>query len=254
MRQPGSATHQRSSNKENISGRLGPFGIQTEAQIGDHLIKLVQQIDTGIVALRIEQGATKSCLRENMPGHHDGEKYGGHQIGEDQHAILRYLSIGNAFHAAEYGIEEHNRHADDHTGVNVDLEKPGEDDTSAAHLTSDISKRDKDDTDHRHGARRTGVVTITDKIRNGKFAKLSQVRRQQHGQQYIAPRPAHQVHRGVITRVGNNTGHGNKRCCRHPVGGSGGAIGHRRHPATRHIKFLGRSGSRPDRDADIQGK
>ena len=178
-----------------------------------------------------------------MTGHHDGQEDCRHQEGKDKHAILSHLGIGNPFHAAKYRIEEHDAHTDNHTGIHIHFQETGKHNTGATHLPGHVGKGHKDHADHGHGPRYVRVVTVTDKIGHRKLAKLAKIGCQQHRQQHIAPRPPHQVNRGIVTGVGNNPRHGNKRGCGHPVRRRRRAVGDGRHTATSHVKVFGRPGS-----------
>src|SRR5690606_3960663 len=122
----------------------GPGGVGTEAEIRHHLIEFLQQVNTGVSAASIEHGGTKAGLRQHMAGHHDRQEHRRHQIGKNQHAVLRHLCIGDALHATEYRVEKYNRHANDDTNIHIHFEEACEHDTDTAHLPGHIGKRHED--------------------------------------------------------------------------------------------------------------
>ena len=65
------------------------------------------------------------------------EDCGNHE-GKNQHAILRDLGVGNAFHTAKDGVEQHDGHPHQHTGLNRHFQESSEDHPNAPHLTRDI--------------------------------------------------------------------------------------------------------------------
>ena len=134
VRQAGGADHQRRGDAEHVECSLDARGIGVEAQLDVQAVELVQQV--GAVA----QGRAETHLRDDVAGHQQGDEDRRHQVGEDQHAVLGHLGIGDALHAAEHGVEEHDRHADDHAGVDVHLEEAREHDADAAHLPGDVGE------------------------------------------------------------------------------------------------------------------
>ena len=66
----------------------------------------------------------------------------------DQHPVLRDLRPGDAFHATERGIDEHDRHADDDADRDVDLEESAEHDADATHLSGDVGETDEERAKH----------------------------------------------------------------------------------------------------------
>ena len=227
VRQTGGTAHQRGGDEEHIDGGLLTFGISAEAEILNNAVQSLKQVDTGVVTGGVQHRGAEAGLRQHMAGHQNGQEHRRYQEGENQYAVLGNLGVGNPLHAAEYGVEEHDRHADHHAHVHVHFQEAGEHDTHAAHLAGHIGKGDKDHADHRDGTRHVGIVTVTNEVRHGELAEFSQVGRQQHRQQHIAAGPPHQIHRGVVTGEGDDTRHGNKRCRGHPVRRGGRAVGDR---------------------------
>ena len=252
VRQAGGPAHQGGGDKEHVDGGFAAVGIGAEAKLLNHLIQAFQKIDASVVTGGIQHRGAKAGLWQYVSGHHDGQEYRRHQESENQHAILSDLSVGNAFHATQYGVEEHDGHADDHADVHIHFQEAGEHDANAAHLPGHIGERYEYHTNHRHRPGHVGVVTVTDEIRHGKLAELAQVRRQKHRQEDITTSPSHQVYGGVIAGVGDNPSHGNKGRGGHPVRGRGGTIGHRGNPTAGHVELLGGTGPRPDRDTNIE--
>src|SRR3546814_3505507 len=110
-----------------------------------------------------------------MAGEHDRDEDGPHHVGKDPHAVLRHLSVGDALHATHHRVEEHQRHADDHSGGNVHFQEAAEYDTDTAHLTGHVGERNEDRAHHRDQTRGIGVVTITNEVGHGELAELAQV-------------------------------------------------------------------------------
>jgi hypothetical protein len=46
-------------------------------------------------------------LRQRVAGELQADEDRGDRVGEDQYAVLRDLRIGDALHATEHGVEEH---------------------------------------------------------------------------------------------------------------------------------------------------
>ena len=236
MRQAGRADHQRQRDRTDIEHRLviEGRGVGAETQVDQGAVEFVQQ-ETGTV----KQFAAKRQLRQRVAGGTDGDKHGRYRVGEDQHAILCDLGIGNALHAAQHGIDEHDAHAYIQPGVDRYLEETGKDDTHAAHLPCDVGKRNEDQADDGDHARQLRVITVADEFRHGELAELAQVGRQQRGQQHVAAGPAHQVHATLVAHEADQAGHRYKGCGGHPVGRRGHAVRDRVNVFAGDIKFTG---------------
>ena len=61
--------------------------------------------------------------------------------------------IAGTRYAPEHGVEEDDRHADEHAGRHLDLEEAAEDDTHAPHLAGHVGERDEDRAHDRDDAR-----------------------------------------------------------------------------------------------------
>merc|ERR1712159_67127 len=182
----------------------------------------------------------------------NGNEHGGNRVSDNQYTVLGYLSVGNAFHATEYRIDEYNNRCDDQTGGGIHFQEAGEGHTSASHLADNVGYRGNDQTDNGYQSRVCAVVSIPDELRNRKLTELPQVRSQQHGQQDVATGPAHKE-RGVGIATGRDqTSHGDKRSGRHPVSTDCGAVGDRMHTTARNVEIAGTAGLGPDSDGDVE--
>ena len=197
-----------------------------------HLVQLVEQ-----QRFTPGQRAAKPELRYRVAGETQRDEHRGNRVGEDQYAVLRDLGVGDALHAAHDSVEKHDGHADRQPEVVVHLQKAGERHADPLHLPDDIGHRRHNEADYGHDARRPAVVAIADEFRDGEFAELAQVRREQHGKQHIAAGPAHQEHRSSIAHEGDESGHGNEGGSRHPVGSGRHAVGNRMNGAARHVEL-----------------
>ena len=97
-----------------------------------------------VLAAAVVDSGAEAELRDGISRHEDGEEDRRHEVGKDKHAILRDLRVGDAFHAAEHGVEKHDGGADDDAGSDIHLEEAGEHDTHAAHLAGDVGEGDDD--------------------------------------------------------------------------------------------------------------
>ena len=248
MRQARGAHHQREGDGEDIDHRFRPVRIGGETKIDQGRVQLLQHRDAGPVS----HSRAEAELRDRVAGHQDRDENRRHQIGEDQHAILRHLRVGDALHAAQHRIDEDDRHADDDTEGDVHLEEAGEHDADAAHLPRHIGEGNEDQADDADNARRRRVIPLADEVGHRELAELAQIGCQQQGQQHIAARPAHEIDRAVIARKGDDARHGDERGCAHPVGRRRHAVGDRMHAAAGDIELAGGPGTRPDGNADIK--
>src|SRR5690606_17528089 len=116
-------------NGEDIDGGLGAIGIGREPQFFTQAIEPVEHGHVGP-----GDSAAETQLGDGVASNQHRDIDGRDHVGEDHHAVLRHLGIGNTLHATQYRIEEHDRHADHDTQVDIDLQIPGEDDTDPTHL------------------------------------------------------------------------------------------------------------------------
>jgi len=191
-------------------------------------------------------------LWHRIAGDQKADEKGRHHIGEDQHAILRDLGIGDALHPAQHGIDEDNAHADDHAEIDRHVEKARKDDADAAHLPGDIGETDEDQADHRDHPRGFRIIARADEIGHRILAEFPQIGRKQQRQHHIAAGPAHQIDRAVIAGKGDDPGHRDEARRRHPVRGRRHAVDHRIDATASDVEFLGRARARGDRNADIE--
>jgi hypothetical protein len=113
VRQTGGADHQRQRVHEHVERAAGRGrGVLAEAQVGDDLVELGQQrhIGAGHVGAQTQ-------LRDRVAGELQRDEDRRHRVGQDQHDVLRHLGVGDALHAAEHGVQEHDAHADVDAGV-----------------------------------------------------------------------------------------------------------------------------------------
>ena len=142
--------------------------VGVEPQVHEHPVQFQQKIPGAI-----RHGGPQGQLRDGVAGQLHGDKHGGHGIGEDQHAVLRHLRVGNAFHTAEHGVDKHDPHSDGQTHVDVHFEETGKHDADPAHLSGHVGKRDEDETQRGHEAGQVRVIPFADKFRHGEFAELA---------------------------------------------------------------------------------
>ena len=248
VRQARGTDHQRQRVHEHVEhAARHRSGVLVEAEVLDHQVELVEQRGAGARDVRAQ-----AELRQRVAGELQRDEDRRHQVGGDQHDVLRHLGVGDALHATEHCVHEHDRHADVDTGLARHAEEARERHTNAGHLADDVGQRRSQQADHRHGRRGLRVEAVADELRHGELAELAQVRGQQHRQQDVATGPAHQEQAAAVAHVGNQAGHGDEGRCRHPVGRSGHAVGDRVHAAARGIELAGAAGTRPDGDADVQ--
>ena len=241
--------HQRCRDAEHIERAFAAAGVGRKAQLPVESVEPIQQKGVGA-----RQRAAEAQLGHGVAGELQGDEDGGHHKGKDQHAVLRHLGVGDALHAAQHRVEKHNRHADHHPPVDIDLQKAREHHAHAPHLPGHVGERHEQGAHHRHRTGQPRVVAVADEVGHGELTELAQVGSQQQGQQHVAARPAHQVYRAVVAHEGDQPGHRDKRSGRHPIGGGGQSVGQRMHAPARHVEVLGRTGPRPDGNADVQGK
>ena len=248
MREARGPDHQGQRDAEHVDHALGPVGIFSEPQVGEHQVELLQHVQPRPVV----DLAAQAELRDRVARDHEAQEEGRHHVGEDQHAILRDLRVGDALHPAEHGIDENDAHADDHAHGDVDVEEAREHDPHPAHLAGDIGEADEDEADHSDNARGLGIVPSADEIGHGELAELAQVWRKQKRQHDVSAGPAHQVDRAVIAEEGDQARHRDEAGRAHPVSGRGHAVDDRVHPAAGDVEFLRRTCPAPQGDADVE--
>ncbi len=250
MGQAGGADHQGQRDGQHIDHRLviEGLGVGAETEIDQCPVELAEQR-----AGAVEQFTAQRQLRQGIAGRLDGDEHGRHRVGEDQHAVLGHLGIGDALHAAEHGVDEHDTHPYIKAGLDRHLEKAREHDADAAHLAGHVGERDEDQADHGdHDACQLRVVAVADELRHGELAELAQVGRQQQGQQHVAAGPAHQVHAAVVAEKADQPGHGDEGGRRHPVGRGGHAVGDRVDVLAGDVEIPGAAGARTEGNHDIE--
>ena len=245
MRQAGGAEHQCRGDQHHVGHRdlRERTGVLREAEVGLQPVELVEDL-------------AEADLRQRHAGDLGGHGDGRDQVGHDQHGVLRDLGPGDALHAAEDGVEEDDRHADDHAGGRVHVEEAGEDQADAGHLARHVDERDDDRGEHGDEARGL-VVAVTDEVRQRVLAELAQVRRQQQRQQHVAAGPPHEEDAAGVPVVGqaDDAGQGDERRGAHPVRGDGGAVGRRRDAAAGDVEAggVGHPAGVGDVDVDAEG-
>ncbi|MNZ78441.1 hypothetical protein D3C78_970120 [compost metagenome] len=247
VRQTGGTDHQRHGDEEHVDHRTAAVGVGAEAQLLTQTVQAVQH-----VGVATGNGAAQTQLRDRVAGELHGQEDRRNHVGEDHHAVLRHLGVGDALHAAEHGVEEHQRHADDHAGVDIHFQVAGEHDADTAHLACHIGEGNEDHADYRHQTCSGRVVAGTDEVRHGELAELAQVGRQAHRQQHVTAGPTHQVDAAVEADEGDDPRHGDEGGRRHPVGTGGHAVQHRVNPLAGDIVFTGGAGASEERDGDVQ--
>src|SRR5690606_10337786 len=143
-----------------------------------------------------------------------GNEHGRNGVGDDQNDVLSHLGVGDALHAAEYCVGEHDGGSTPDTSGAAHFQEAGERHTSTRHLTDYVGNGDEDEADNGYQTCATAVETVTDEVRYGELAEFAQIGCQQHRQQHVATGPAHQVNRGAITTGSNQACHGDEGSCR----------------------------------------
>ena len=123
--------------------------------------------------------ATEAELGHRVSRDEDRQEDRRDEVGEDQHAVLRHLRVGDPLHASEHGIEEDDRYADVDARVDVDLQEAPEDDPHATHLARYVRERDEDRAQHGYHPRYLGVVAVPHELGDRESTVLAQIRRQQ---------------------------------------------------------------------------
>ena len=95
---------------------------------------------------------------------------------------------------------------------------------------------------------------IADEVGNRVLAELAQVRRKEQCEEHVPSGPAHQVHGTAVSEERDQSGHGDERCRRHPVGGDGGAVGDGGNAGPGHVVVLGVLGPAADGDTDVEAE
>ena len=193
-------------------------------------------------------------MRDGVAGDLQGNENGGYCIGKNEDDILNDLRVGNALHAAEHGVKEHNAHADKEAGVVVRFQESRARHAHPFHLPDDIGDGNENQAHHGHHAGGLGVKAFADEFRHGELAVFAQVRREKQREQDIPAGPAHEKYRTAIAAKGDEARHGNKGCGTHPVGCGGHAVGNGTDAAACDIEFLCGFGFAPNRNADVRGK
>ena len=134
MRQSGGADHERKGNGEQVEFGALSFSIFRKTQVLTESIEFIEQVD----AFAANGGVAKPKLRDGIPGKLDGDKNSGDHEGKNQNAVLCHLGVGDAFHPAEYGVKENDRHSDNDSPEDADIEEFRENDADAPHLAANV--------------------------------------------------------------------------------------------------------------------
>ena len=236
VRQAGGADHQRQRGAEHVDAipLAGErFGVALEAEILVQLVEPGQQRHR-----RLADVAAHADRRHRLAGQLPADRDDGHQVGEDQHPILRDLRPRDALHAAERRVDEHDQHADHDADVDRDLEEAREHDADTAHLAGDVREADEQRTQQCDQATTLRLEPVADEVGHREVAARAQVRSQQQRQQHEAAGPPHQVEAAGIAEQRDHAGHRQERRRRHPVGRGRHAVGDRRHAAAGDVEAL----------------
>ena len=149
MRQTCRTDHQRERVREHVGQAESSIsGVISEPKISEHLIQPIQQEYFGAGHHRAE-----TQLRDWVAGEADRDKDSRDRVRENQYTILGNLGIGNAFHAAHYGVDKDDTHTNYQTDFVLDLEETRECDADALHLTDNVGYRCDDQADDGDNAR-----------------------------------------------------------------------------------------------------
>jgi hypothetical protein len=100
----------------------------------------------------------------------------------------------------------------------------------------------------------SGTVNFANELGHRELAKLTQIRRKQHGKKHVATGPSHKEDGSAVAHKGNEAGHRDKRCRRHPVGRRRHAVGNRIYMAAGDIEIFRSRGTGPDGNTNVNRK
>jgi len=250
VRQTSRTNHQRDGEEHHVQRRTRRLrGVLGKTQVGHHLIQLGQQRHLGASQVRAQTQHRQRVTRQVQRNEHcrDG-------VSNDQHDVLGHLRVSDALHAAEHRIGKDNRHTQVDAHVSRHVQEAREGHAHTRHLTHDVHHTDDQQADHRHRACGLRVVAVADELRHGELAELAKVRCQQHRQQHISTRPAHEEHGAAVSHGGQQARHRDERCRRHPVSSGGHAVGDGVNPAASHIELGRATRPRPESNTQVERK
>ncbi len=219
--------------------RLLLLGVPGEPDLGR--IVLLQELPVGQLGDRDREDLERQV--------HDR-----HQVGDDQNDVLGHLGPGDRLHAAEHRAEQHAGQAEVHSVVVVDPDESGHDEADPGHLGHQVGERADDGPDHAHDARRIAAVARAQEVRDRVGAELAEVRPQEHGEEQVAPRPAHHVPQSEEPLGRDQAGHGDERGRRHPVRAGGHAVVDGGDTAPGDVVLVGVGRAGEDADEDVDGE
>jgi hypothetical protein len=117
-----------------VQQRAALSRVDVKAQIRDDLVELHQQ--------RLARGGVRreqAERRQRVAGEAQRDEDCRDGVSRDEHDVLGDLRVGDALHAAENRVHEHNRRADEEACGGVRLEEACEGHTHACHLPNDVS-------------------------------------------------------------------------------------------------------------------
>ena len=171
-----------------------------------------------------------------------------HQIGDDQHDVLRDLRPGHRAHAAQHRAEQDADEAGEHREFELHAEEARGDEPGAVDLRRHISKGAADQHDHAEEAGEVAAVTEREEVGDRVGAELAQIGADQDRDQHEAAGPAEHPGKAVIAEQEQRAGHADEGRRRHPVGAGRHAVVERGNAPSGDIVF-GNFG-RPRHDAD----
>ena len=247
MWQACSTDHQRQGKQNHVQFVVDIGGVLIEAEVGDNLVQLAEDRHAGI---HVSREQTQTWNR--VTGQLQRDEHSRNGVGNDQHAVLCHLGVGDTLHATHNCVDEDHDSRDHEANGGINFQEAGEGNTSTSHLADNVGNRRYDQADNRYEAGILAVETVADKLGNRKLAKLPQVRSQQHGQQNVTASPAHKEGGVGVATGSNQTCHGDKRCRGHPVGADCCAVGDRMNTAAGNVEVTRASGLGPDSNCDVE--
>ncbi len=169
MGQPRRTRHEGQGDGEDIDGRLGAGGVFGEAQFGVQAVQLFEEHHPRPIVHLPDEAE----LGDDIIGHLKRDEDCRHHIGENEHAVLRYLGVGDPFHAPQNGVEKDHHGTDVHPGVDLHLQKAAENQPYPPHLPRHVGETDHDGANHGYRARDIGVVAIADEVWDGELTELA---------------------------------------------------------------------------------
>jgi hypothetical protein len=218
---------------------LAGVGHQLPLQLGD-LLQLL-----AVDQLRHRHAG----LLHRQPGHR-------HQVGDDQHNVLRHLRPGDGAHAAEKGAQQDAAERGEHADLEGQTGQAGDDQADPIDLRHHIGEGAQDRTEYADAARQPAAVAFAQEIGHRELAELAQVGREEQCHHAVAAGPAEDEGQAAVAGEVQRAGQADERGRAHPIGTGGHAVVHRRHAAAGHVvlRRIGGAAGHADAGVDRDGR